>query len=80
MIRLTANLSDPLLDLIPRGEAPVDGVEVGPWFSVRQTRDYRRALPELPFHFHGSDLIERVGLILGAISRIAAYLRATGSP
>jgi uncharacterized protein (UPF0276 family) len=80
MTQLTTNLSDPLLELLGSGEVSIDGVEVGPWFSVRQIRDYRRALPEMPFYFHGGDLIERVGLIPGAVSRIAAYLESTGSP
>jgi len=80
VIQLTANLSDPLLELIRNEEVPVDAVEVGPWFSVRQIREYRQALPELPFHFHGGDLIERVGLIPGTIPRIAAYLHCTESP
>ena len=80
MIQLTTNLSDPLLELLRNSEVSIDGVEVGPWFSVRQIHDYRQALPGVPFYFHGGDLIERVGLIPGAVSRIAAYLDSTGSP
>ena len=80
MIRLTADLSDPLLDLIHDDQALIDGVEVGPWFSVRQICDYRQALPGLPFYFHGGDLIERVGLIPGTFAKIKAYLRCTASP
>lgn len=80
MIQLTTNLSDPLLELVRNNEAPIDAVEVGPWFSVKQIRDYRQILPELSFYFHGGDLIERVGLIPGAVSRIAAYLHCTESP
>jgi hypothetical protein len=80
MIKLTTNLSDPLLELFRNGQALVDGVEVGPWFSVRQIGEYRRALPGIPFYFHGGDLIDRVGLIPGAVSRIRAYLGCTASP
>ena len=80
MIQLTTNLSDPLLDLLRDGEVPIDGVEVGSWFSLRQVRAYRRALPGLPFTFHASNMIDRVGLVPGALSRIAAYQRCTGSP
>jgi hypothetical protein len=75
MIQLTTNLSDPLLELLREGEVPVDGVEVGPWFSVRQVRGYRQALPGLPFTFHASNLIDRVGLVPGALSQIGAYQR-----
>jgi uncharacterized protein (UPF0276 family) len=58
----------------------MDAVEVGPWFSVERIRDYRRALPELPFYFHGGDLIMRVGWIPGAVGDIAAYVRESASP
>ena len=47
---------------------------------MQQIRDYRQALPGVPFWFHGGDLIERVGFIPGAVSRIAAYLDCTASP
>jgi len=80
VIQLTTDLSDPLLELVHNSEAPIDGVEVGPWFSVQQIRDYRQRLPELPFYFHGGDLIERVGLIPGSVSKIAAYLHGSESP
>jgi len=80
VIQLTTNLSDPLLELVHTNEAPIDAVEVGPWFSVQRIRDYRHMLPELPFYFHGADLIDRVGVIPGAISSIAAYLDCTASP
>lgn len=80
MIQLTSDLCDPLLALIADGEAPIDGVEVGPWFGVQDLRAYRRLLPDLPFYFHGGDLIERVGVIPGASARIAAYVRCINSP
>ncbi len=79
MIQLTADLSDPLLELVHNDEAPLDAVEVGPWFSVQQIHNYRHMLPGLPFYFHGADLIDRVGVIPGAVSRIAAYLHCTES-
>jgi uncharacterized protein (UPF0276 family) len=80
MIRLTTNLSDPLLELFFEGKNLVDGVEVGPWLGVRQIREYRKALPGIPFYFHGGDLIAGVGLIPGRISKIVAYADCTASP
>ncbi|MBL7199588.1 MAG: DUF692 family protein [Anaerolineae bacterium] len=79
-MQLTTNLSDPLLELLRDGPVPIDGVEVGPWFTVREIRAYRQMLPDLPFTFHGGDRIQNVGLIPGAVRRIAAYLCCTGSP
>ncbi len=80
MTLLTADLSDSLLALLPAYAALVDGVEVGPWCSLRQIREYRSLLPRMAFYFHGGDLIQEIGFLPGAASRITAYLRATGSP
>jgi uncharacterized protein (UPF0276 family) len=80
MIRLTTNLSEPLLDLIHRENFLPDGLEVGPWLSLRQIRAYRKTLPDIPFYFHGSDVIEGIGLIPGTVSKIKAYLQVTASP
>lgn len=80
MVQLTSDLSGPLLGLLSDDQAPIDGVEVGSWFSVRELCAYRLMLPDLPFYFHGGDLIEQVGVMPGATSRIAAYVRCTGSP
>jgi uncharacterized protein (UPF0276 family) len=80
MIRLTTNLSDPLLELIRLEDDLVDGLEVGPWLSLRRIRTYRKTLPDIPFYFHGSNMIEGIGLIPGAVSKIKAYQAATASP
>jgi uncharacterized protein (UPF0276 family) len=80
VIKLTTNLSDPLLELLQSNDAPIDAVEVGPWLNIRQIRAFRRMLPDLPFYFHGGDLINQVGLFPGAISRIMDYQRCTESP
>ncbi len=77
---LSADLSDPLLELLPRQPALVDCVEVGPWFSPEQIRGYRQAQPGLPFYFHGADLLASVGADPAVLPRINAYLAATGSP
>ncbi len=80
MTLLSADLSDPLLELFHRQPALVDGLEVGPWFSPDQVRAYRQALPDVPFTFHGMDLLVQVGFDPEAIPRIAAYVAASGSP
>jgi uncharacterized protein (UPF0276 family) len=79
MIQLGTNLSDPLQELLAQDEALVDAVEVGPWFGVCQVRAYRRALPDIPFTFHGGDLIERVGFVPGTLRCLRAYQRACHS-
>lgn len=80
MIQLTTDLSDPILELIHEGQAPVDAVEVGPWFDLQQTETYRQELPDLPFYFHGGDLINGIGLISDTVSTIQNYQHSTESP
>ncbi len=80
MTLLSADLSDPLLELLPGQPALVDAVEVGPWFSLARVQAYRRALPGLPFYFHGADLLAQVGAVPALLLQVAAYLGATGSP
>jgi hypothetical protein len=77
---LIADLSDALLDLIALDDLTVDGVEVGPWFSIEQIIAYREKLPNLPFIFHGTNLIAEVGENSGVEDRIKKYLACTGSP
>jgi uncharacterized protein (UPF0276 family) len=77
---LIADLSDPLLELMALDDSIIDGVEVGPWFSIEQISAYRQKLPDLPFIFHGTDLIVEVGENSGVEDRIKKYLACTDSP
>ncbi len=80
MIHLTTDLSPVLLSLLPQHPGIIDGVEVGPWYSPEQVRDYRQQLPDLTFYFHGADLVQNIGLRPGTVAEIRQYLAATGSP
>lgn len=80
MIFLSADLSEPLLELLHSQPALVDALEVGPWYSQAQIQEYRRALPGVPFYFHGGDLLARVGLLPQAIPQISAYINTASSP
>jgi hypothetical protein len=78
MPKLTINYSESLQRLIRAGRhLPIDGVEVGPWFSVVQIERARRALPELPFHLHMGSLVSRVRYWPGTINRLERYLCCT---
>ncbi len=79
MTLLSADLSDPLLELLRQEPTLVDALEVGSWFSPAQIQEYRRSLPEMPFYFHGADLLSRVGTDPAAIVQISAYLTTTDS-
>lgn len=80
MTALTADLSEPLIDLFLKEPKIVDGVEVGPWYRPEEVDWYRQSLPNVPFFFHGADLIHTAGILPGAISKIQAYMRASESP
>jgi uncharacterized protein (UPF0276 family) len=79
-MQLTASLAGALVDLVMANDGPVDAAEFSSHYSLEQVRDYRRALPDLPFHFHGSTLIQQVGQSPGIMDEIRAYLALTESP
>lgn len=80
MIKLTTNLSDPLIELLRHNDAPIDAIEVGPWISPESIIDYRKNHPLFPFYFHGGELINRVFIVPGAMAMVNNYLKATESP
>jgi uncharacterized protein len=77
---LATNISAALLDLMTTDSRIVDALEVGPWLSIEEIREYRRRFPESPFIFHGTNLIVEMGENLGVEERICSYLDCTGSP
>jgi uncharacterized protein (UPF0276 family) len=79
-MQLTASLSGALVDLVRANDGSVDAAEFSSHYSLEQVRDYRRALPELPLHFHGGTLIQQVGQNPGIMDEIHAYLALTESP
>ena len=79
MIHLTTNLSDPLLDLLRDSPTLVDGLEIGPWLSLKDLRAARQRMPGLPFYFHGGNLLLKVGWP-GVVSSAQAYVQASASP
>lgn len=79
MIRLTANYSEPLEKLIHSNDAPIDGIEVGPWFTLEKIKSLRQKLPEWDFQFHASSFMTRYQYRRGALERLYEYLACTQS-
>ena len=78
MPRLTVNYSVALDRLLHAGgKLPVDGIEVGPWFSVEEIRQARRRLSGWPFHLHMGSLVSRVRYRPGTLKRLQRYLSCT---
>ena len=79
-MKLTTNLSDPLIELLENDSAPIDGIEVGPWAKPKEIIQYRRMFPKYPYYFHGGEIINRIGLFPGSTRIIKQYINATESP
>jgi uncharacterized protein (UPF0276 family) len=75
--QLTVNYSDALVKLIRSGDAPIDGIEVGPWFTPKKIRRFQQELPEWPFHFHASSFISRSRYLPGTLNRLREYHSCT---
>jgi hypothetical protein len=54
--QLTVNYSAALVDLLKTGSIPIDGIEMGSWYTPEQVRSFRRSLPDLPFTYHAGSL------------------------
>lgn len=78
MPKLTVSYSKVLLNLIrSRANLPIDGIEVGPWFTPREIEEYESELPGWPFHFHASNLISHLRYRPGTRRRLQQYLSCT---
>lgn len=80
MIQLTVNYSQALHELIQAGQAPIQGIEFGPWYSPQKIAGLRGQLPGLLFHFHHSNLLAQLKLVPGALDTLRAYLACTETP
>lgn len=80
LMKLTTNLSEPLIELLAGRETPIDGIEVGPWINPQQIINHRESLPSFPFYFHGGEWVNRIGILPGSVAAINRYIKAAGSP
>lgn len=71
---LTVNYSASLVELIHINEAPIDGIEVGPWFTPQKIGQLQKEFPALRFYFHAGGLIWRYPSLDGALPRLREYL------
>ena len=79
MIRLTTNYSEALAKLIRTKDAPIDGIEVGPWFTPEKIKSLQQELPGWQFQLHASSFITRYRYWRGALNRLHIYLTCTQS-
>ncbi|HPH97734.1 MAG TPA: DUF692 family protein [Anaerolineaceae bacterium] len=80
MIKLTAAISDGLLELIRANEVQLDAVEVGPWASVAQVRAFRQSLPGWTVYLHYGNLVSELKWVPGTAQALRAYCEVTQTP
>ncbi len=80
MMKLSANLSEALIDLIQNDSITLDAVEIGPWYSIKQIRQFQARLPEWTFYFHPGNVIMQSSIIPGSVRQLKRYLQCTQSP
>ena len=80
MMILTTNLSQALIQLLETGDAPVDAIEVGPWYTIEEVRQYQEKLSDWDFYFHPSNWTSRLALSSKSMRRLNTYLHMTQSP
>jgi uncharacterized protein (UPF0276 family) len=80
VIKLTAKLSDGLVELVRSGAVDVDGVEANPWLDVQQVRAHRYQLPDWTFYFHHGDLVSQLKWVPGTGARLREYIEVTQTP
>lgn len=80
MMKLSANLSQALIELIQNDLVALDAVEVGPWYSIKQIQQFQARLPEWAFYFHPGNVIMQASLIPGTTQQLKRYLQYTQSP
>jgi uncharacterized protein (UPF0276 family) len=80
MLKLAANLSDPLISLIESGDVSLDMIEVGPWYTVDSICESKQKNPDFQFLYHGSNQITGMGFKPRTIPHIRSYIECTQSP
>lgn len=79
-IELASSMCPALVELIHEHDAPIDRIEIGPWFTVDAIHDLHRQLPGWKFHLHDGDLHNRWGSLDPTIQQMRAQHAVTDSP
>lgn len=74
MTSLTATYSESLGELIRSGDPPIDGIEIGPWYSVQDIERIQQQFSEWSFQFHAGSVITRWQVWPGARRKLNRYL------
>ncbi len=79
-IELASSMCPALVELIHEDDAPIDRIEIGPWFDVPAIRDLYRQLPSWKIHLHDGNTHMNLGSFASAIDQMRVYQAETDSP
>ena len=79
-IQLASSMCSALVELIHADDAPIDRIEIGPWFTVDAIHDLHQQLPDWKFHLHDGDLHNNFGTLDPVIEQMRAQHAVTDSP
>jgi len=73
MISLTATYSESLGELIRGSDPPINGIEIGPWYTVQDIDRIQQKFPDWSFQFHAGSVITRWQVWPGARKKLSRY-------
>lgn len=79
-IELASSMCPALVELIHADDAPIDRIEIGPWFTVNAIQDLHQHLPDWKIHLHDGDLHNGFGSLQPVIEQMHAQHAVTDSP
>ena len=79
-IELASSMCPALVELIHEESAPINRIEIGPWFTVSAIQDLHQQLPDWKFHLHDGDIHNRFGSLQPVIQQMQAQHAVTDSP
>ena len=80
MIELASSMCPALVELIQADDAPIDRIEIGPWFNISAIQDLRAQLPDWRIHIHDGDLHNYFFSSRRVLEQMQAYHAVTDSP
>lgn len=80
MIELASSMCPALVELIEADDAPIDRIEIGPWFTVEAIQELHQQLPAWRFHLHDGNTHNSYRGLGTVIPTMQAQHAATDSP
>jgi len=79
-IELASSMCPALVDLIEADDAPIDRIEIGPWFTVETIQQWQAQLSGWRFHVHDGDTHNTYRSLSQPLAQMRVYHTVTDSP